>query len=46
MLIREDLIEFIGEYKRAINLNQYEKGVYILEIVTEDGTINKKLILQ
>ena len=44
--IREDLTDFTGDYKKVINLNQYEKGVYMLEIVTDNGTINKKLILQ
>jgi L-ribulose-5-phosphate 3-epimerase UlaE len=43
---REDKQQFIGEYTKQINLNKYGKGVYFLEIETNTGIINKKLILQ
>ena len=42
----ENLQQFEGEYVRYINLNQYPKGIYLLEIETDYGVINKKLILQ
>ena len=45
-VITEDLQQFVGEYVKAINLNRYTKGIYFLEIETNDGVINKKLILQ
>ena len=45
-LITEDLKQFIGEYTREIDLTEKAKGIYFLEIETEDGVINKKLILQ
>jgi hypothetical protein len=45
-IILEDLQQFVGEYVRVINLKEYSKGVYFLEIETNDGVINKKLILQ
>ena len=45
-IILEDLQKFVGEYVKTINLNQYSKGIYFLEIETNDGIINKKLILQ
>jgi hypothetical protein len=45
-LISEDLQEFIGEYTKQIDLATYTKGVYFLEITTNNGVINKKLILQ
>ena len=45
-IIKEDMQQFVGEYVKTINLNQYKKGVYLLEIITNNGTINKKLILQ
>jgi len=38
--------QFVGEYFKSINLNNYEKGIYLLEITTDQGIINKKLILQ
>jgi hypothetical protein len=45
-LLSENLQQFVGEYVKAVNLNEYSKGIYFLEIETNDGIINKKLILQ
>jgi len=45
-LINEDLQQFIGEYTKQIDLSNNAKGIYFLEIETNDGIINKKLILQ
>jgi hypothetical protein len=42
----ENKEEFIGEYTKQISLTNYDKGIYFLEIETNDGVINKKLILQ
>ena len=42
----EEKEQYIGEYTKQINLNEYRKGVYFLEIETNNGVINKKLILQ
>ena len=46
VVVEEDMEQFVGEYVKSINLNRYTKGVYFLEIETDDGVINKKLILQ
>ena len=43
---RENKQQFIGEYTKQISLVNYDKGIYFLEIETNDGVINKKLILQ
>ena len=45
-LINEELQKFIGEYTKQIDLTNNAKGIYFLEIETNDGVINKKLILQ
>jgi len=45
-LISDNLEQFIGEYTKQINLSENAKGIYFLEIETNDGVINKKLILQ
>tara|TARA_B100002052_G_C15881051_1_gene599270 strand:- start:1562 stop:3721 length:2160 start_codon:yes stop_codon:yes gene_type:complete len=45
-IMNEDLQRFIGEYTKKINLKDNTKGIYFLEIVTNKGLINKKLILQ
>jgi hypothetical protein len=42
----ENLVEFVGEYTKQVDLATYTKGVYFLEITTNDGVVNKKLILQ
>ena len=43
----ENLEQFVGEYTKQIDLTTYTKGIYFLEITTtNDGVINKKLILQ
>ena len=45
-IVKEELAQFIGEYTKQINLKDNAKGIYFLEIETNDGVINKKLILQ
>ena len=45
-IIREDMQKYVGEYVKSIDLNNYNKGIYLLEIETNNGIINKKLILQ
>ena len=45
-LINENLEQFIGEYTKKINLEEHARGIYFLEIETNDKVINKKLILQ
>ena len=42
----DKLEEFVGEYVRRLDLTKKAKGIYFLEIETESGIINKKLILQ
>ena len=43
---REEKQSFVGEYIKQISLDNYDKGIYFLEIETKTGTVNKKLILQ
>ena len=42
----EELQQFVGEYVKQVDLNTYSKGIYFLEIETQQGVINKKLTLQ
>ncbi len=44
-LVNEELQQFIGEYTKQIDLSNNAKGIYFLEIETNNGVINKKLIL-
>ncbi|MDG1189733.1 MAG: T9SS type A sorting domain-containing protein, partial [Flavobacteriales bacterium] len=42
----EELIEFVGQYTKVIDMNTQPKGIYFLEITTSTGGINKKIVLQ
>ena len=42
----EELTEFVGQYTKAINMTTQPKGVYFLEITTDNGAVNKKIVLQ
>ena len=46
VIYTESLQQFIGEYTKQVDLATYTKGVYFLEITTENGVVNKKLILK
>jgi hypothetical protein len=45
-LIVDDLQQFVGEYTKQISLEDNAKGIYFLEITTNNGVVSKKLILQ
>ena len=42
----ESKTDFIGEYNHQFNLKDYSKGLYFLEIKTQNGRSTNKLILQ
>ena len=46
LIFFDNLVSHIGNYSKIINLTSNAKGIYFLEIETDDGFINKKLILQ
>jgi hypothetical protein len=46
LVYTEGLEQFIGEYTKSINMSNYTKGVYFLEITTNNGVVNKKIVLQ
>jgi hypothetical protein len=46
VIVSDELEQFVGEYTKQVNLKDNAKGIYFLEIETNDGVINKKLILQ
>ena len=46
VIFTENLENFEGEYSHSFNLSEYSKGVYLLELDTDNGIVNKKLILQ
>jgi len=46
VIYSENLQQFVGEYTKQVDLTANTKGVYFLEITTDNGVINKKIILQ
>jgi hypothetical protein len=46
IIFKENLYNLADEFSSQINLQTKARGVYMLEIETNDGVINKKLILQ
>ena len=46
VIYTEDVQQFVGEYTKKFDLETYTKGVYLLEIKTDDAVVNKKLIIQ
>ena len=45
-LYNEVLTDFVGSYNKAIDMNAQPKGVYFLELTSNDGSVNKKIVLQ
>ena len=45
-IIKEDMQQFVGEYVISLDLSQFDKGVYLLDLKMRNGKINHKLILQ
>jgi hypothetical protein len=46
LVYTEGLEQFVGEYTKSINMSKYTKGIYFLEITTNNGVVNKKIVLQ
>ena len=42
----ENLEQFLGSYNTSFNLSSKSRGVYFLEIITNDGVLNHKIVLQ
>ena len=45
-IFKQELIDFDGTYTHELDMSKKSKGVYFLEISSEKGTLNSKMILQ
>jgi hypothetical protein len=45
-IFKEELTDFDGTYTHELDMSKKSKGVYFLEISSEKGTLNSKMILQ
>ena len=46
VIFSESLKDFNGDYNRSVDLSQYPNAIYILQLNTKDGMLNKKLVLE
>tara|TARA_B100001540_G_C15341169_1_gene432518 strand:- start:205 stop:582 length:378 start_codon:yes stop_codon:yes gene_type:complete len=46
MVSREDKQQFIGEYTKLVDLSNWPRGIYIVQIKTQDSIVSKRLVLQ
>ena len=46
VIFSESLKDFNGDFSRIVDLSQYPNAIYILQLITKDGMINKKLVLE
>tara|TARA_B110000003_G_scaffold240932_1_gene247881 strand:- start:1182 stop:2642 length:1461 start_codon:yes stop_codon:yes gene_type:complete len=46
VIFSESLKDFNGDYSRSVDLSQYPNAIYILQLNTKDGILNKKLVLE
>ena len=46
LVYQEKHTKLFGVYQKTINLNTHRNGIYYLNVITEDGMISKKVILQ
>jgi PKD repeat protein len=45
-LVFNDVVgQYAGQYKNAIDLSTEAKGVYFIQLITDQGTINRKVVL-
>ena len=45
-IFKEELTDFDGTYTHEMDMSKKSKGVYFLEISSEKGTVNSKMVLQ
>ena len=46
MVSREDKQQFVGEYTKLVDLSNWPRGIYIVQIKTQDSIVSKRLVLQ
>ena len=46
VIISESLKYFNGDYSTSVDLSEYPNAIYIFQLKTKNGMINKKLVLE
>ena len=42
----EDKQNFVGEYTKSVDLSEYTRGIYMVQIKTQDSFVTKRIVLQ
>ena len=37
---------FVGEFTKQVNLSEYPKGIYMVQIKTNDSFVSKRIVVQ
>ena len=46
LVSHEDKQDFIGEYTKQVDLSDYPRGIYMVQIKTQDSFVSKRIVLQ
>jgi hypothetical protein len=46
MISQEDKKDFIGEYTKVVDLSNWPRGIYMVQIQTQDSFVSKRIVLQ
>ena len=46
LVSQEEKQDFIGEYSKQVDLSDYPRGIYMIQIRTNDSFISKRIVLQ
>ena len=46
LVSHEDKQDFIGEYTKQVDLSTYPRGIYMVQIKTQDSFVSKRIVLQ
>ena len=45
-IYKQQIDSFTGAYSKTIDLTDISKGIYLLKVVSEKGTVNKKVVIE
>ncbi|HIG32168.1 MAG TPA: T9SS type A sorting domain-containing protein [Flavobacteriales bacterium] len=46
IILHEDKKDFIGEYTKMVDLSNWPRGIYMIQIKTQDSFVSKRIVIQ
>ena len=46
IILHEDKKDFIGEYTKMVDISNWPRGIYMVQIKTQDSFVSKRIVLQ